>query len=259
MIDPGDRISKSFLLTSFEEFFSDVLRVKRAVIYDPWGISAKSTGESDRNELRRAAAHSVRQRLQTLLEKLALESSKRRGEYGVSAFREAQYIMAALADEIFLHLEWEGRAAWGANLLETKLFGTHVAGERIFQRIEQLINERDAAHREIQVVYLLALSLGFEGKYRGGSGEELGRLKSGLYELVFPRQPSITRGERQLFPQPYMHTLDRSTPIKLPTVGRWAAGLAAVFAVYLVIAHFAFVGATRELRQVTSSIAEISR
>ena len=253
-----DRISKSFLLTSFEEFFSDVLRVKRAVVADPWGIGARSA-DADRAELRLAAALSVRQRLQTLLEKQAAEAGTRQGDHGSATYREAQYIMAALADEIFLKLEWEGRAAWSSNLLETKMFGTHVAGERIFDRIGQLLMDRDAAHREIEVVYLLAMSLGFEGRYRGSSGAELARLRSGLHELVFPRHPAVLRGERHLFPQSYMHTLDRSEPIRLPNIGRWAAALAIVFMLYLTVAHFAWLNVTTEIRDMNATIARISR
>ncbi|MEX2570223.1 MAG: DotU family type IV/VI secretion system protein [Gemmatimonadota bacterium] len=259
MIDPTDRLSESFLLGCFEEFFSDLLRVKRAVLHDPWGIAAKGTGDADRAELRQTAAHSVRQRLQTLLEKQAAEAGRRRGEDGVGRYREAQYVMAALADEIFLHLEWEGREAWGVNLLETKLFGTQVAGERVFQRVEQLIAERDAAYREIQLIYLLALSLGFQGKYRGTSGEGLAALRQALYDLVLPRQASVVTGERRLFPQTYMHTLDRSTPIRLPTIGRWAAALAIVLTLYLAAAHIAWVDVTRDIRAVNATIAEISR
>lgn len=253
-----DRISKSFLLTSFEEFFSDVLRVKRAVVSDPWGIGARNA-DADRAELRLAAALSVRQRLQTLLEKQAAEAASRQGDLGTTMFREAQYIMAALADEIFLTLEWEGRAAWSSNLLETKMFGTHVAGERLFDRIEQLLTDRDAAHREIEVVYLLALSLGFEGRYRGSSGTELARLRRGLHELVSPHQPSVMRGERHLFPQSYMHTLDRSEPIRLPNIGRWSAALAVVFMLYLAVAHVAWLDVTADLRDMNATIARISR
>lgn len=260
MTDPTESLARSFLLAAFEEFYADVLRVKRAVVHDPWGIGARGTSDADRAELRLAAAHSVRQRLQTLLEHQAAQAALRQGEYGAGMHREAMYVMAALADEVFLGLEWEGRVAWSSNLLETRLFGTQVAGERIFQRIDQLIAERDAARREIAVVYLLALSLGFEGKFRGGSATaDLALLRGRLHELVFPRQPSVARGERHLFPQTYLHTLDHANLIRLPTVGRWTAALAVTIALYLVAAHVAWVDVTTDLRQMNTTIAEISR
>jgi hypothetical protein len=32
---------------------------------------------------------------------------------------EAQYAMAAFADEVFIHLDWEGKRTWTSNLLES--------------------------------------------------------------------------------------------------------------------------------------------
>jgi len=40
--------------------------------------------------------------------------------------------MAAFADEVFIHMDWEGKRAWTSNLLESTLFHSHVAGERFF-------------------------------------------------------------------------------------------------------------------------------
>lgn len=257
-IEGDDRLATSFLLASFEEFYSDLLRVQRAVVLDPWGIAAKAGSDVDRAELRLAAARTVQQRLQALLEKQAAEAGQRRGDHGAGMYREAMYVMTALADEVFLNLEWEGRSAWAANLLETRIFGTQVAGERIFQRIEQFLRERDTTHREIEVIYLLALSLGFEGRYRGGSSEEPARLRRALYTLVYPRQPSVLNGERALFPQAYMHTLQRREPIRLPTIGRWSAALVAVLIVYLTVAHVAWVDVTLDIRRINADIAELS-
>ncbi|HEY7116735.1 MAG TPA: DotU family type IV/VI secretion system protein, partial [Tepidisphaeraceae bacterium] len=45
----------------------------------------------------------------------------------------------ALADEIFLNTEWEGRSYWVSNLLETKIYQTHAAGELFFQKLERLL------------------------------------------------------------------------------------------------------------------------
>jgi hypothetical protein len=83
------------------------------------------TGKSD------MMAEEALRRLQTLLEMQALEAGRRGGEYGVLYYKEAQYVMAALADEIFLTLDWTGRDTWRSDLLETRLFGTYDAGEKV--------------------------------------------------------------------------------------------------------------------------------
>lgn len=259
MLGPDDPLIGSFLLACFEEFFDDLLRVKGAVIYDPWDIATKGVDEEGRRSLRVAAAHSVRHRFQALFEQQEADAKRRRGDHSANSYREAEYVMAALADETFLYLDWPGREAWGHQLLETQLFGTQVAGERIFQRVEHFLAQRDPAEREIQLIYLLALSLGFQGRYRGQPGDELERMRDQLYKLVFPREPSVADAQRPLFPQSYQHTLDRDAPIRLPTIGRWAAALAVVAMIYTGIAHLTWSEVTDELRQVNSSIQQIAR
>ncbi|HEU5459777.1 MAG TPA: DotU family type IV/VI secretion system protein, partial [Pyrinomonadaceae bacterium] len=58
---------------------------------------------------------------------------------------EAQYVMAAFADDVFIHLNWEGKRAWTSNLLETALFQSHVAGEVFFDKLDRLLRDRDPA------------------------------------------------------------------------------------------------------------------
>jgi len=50
---------------------------------------------------------------------------------------EAQYVMAAFADDIFIHLDWEGKRAWTSNLIESTLFQSHVAGELVFDKLDR--------------------------------------------------------------------------------------------------------------------------
>ncbi len=60
---------------------------------------------------------------------------------------EAQYVMAAFADDVFIHLDWEGRRAWTSNLLEATLFQSHVAGEMFFEKLDRLLRDRDPADK----------------------------------------------------------------------------------------------------------------
>lgn len=93
---------------------------------------------------RALSAEAVARELQALLERDALEAARLGGGYGAGLYREAQYLMAALADEMFLsELEWQDRDAWQRMLLEHRLFNSSVAGERIFRRIDQVLAERD--------------------------------------------------------------------------------------------------------------------
>ena len=221
-------LGRSFLLAAFREFHGEVLRCKRIVQANPWGVTGRDflPGASDEADPPPAAA--LGRRLRALLERHARDAGLHRQDVDPKLFHEAQYVMAALADEVFLGLEWVGRGAWLGNLLEDQLFHTRRAGERIFEGVRQFrLRERDLARRELAAVYLLALSLGFEGPYRGTPGApELEEHRRHLFEFVYLRPPHPRSGERRLFPQAYAHT----TPMPagpLTRHGTWVGAAAA--------------------------------
>lgn len=180
-------------------------------------------------------------RLQTVLEMQALEAGQRGGEYGVLYYREAQYVMAALADEVFLTLDWPGREVWRNDLLETRLFGSYNAGEQVFKRLENLLRTGDRMQAEIAVVYLMALTLGFRGRYAGGKDEgRIAEYRKQLYTYIYQRRPDLTDPTHRLVSEPYQHTQGNVNARLLPSPSRWVWLFVAVCALYLVASHFVF-------------------
>jgi type VI secretion system protein ImpK len=252
---PPVQTEDAYVLQSFREFYAQVIRLRRGVLANPWGIAgAGSTPERD-EALRQGAAQRVSDLLLATLERLALEAGRRSGEFGAEFFREAQYVMATLADEVFLHLEWEGRGTWAANLLETRLFGTHSGGELFFRRLDVLLHEQDAVKRPLAAVYLMALSLGFQGRYRGRDAAELlAEYRRRLFAFVFPGHRSVLNGERRLFPDAYEHTASGGAAIRLPRARRWVLAAAAFFLLYLFVSHRSFVSDTTHVRVAADSV-----
>ncbi len=249
----------TFLQESFREFYADVVRLKRAVLADPWGVGARREAAGEADALEDTAARSVSRRLLELLERQARDAGRRGGEYGASFYREAQYVMAALADEVFLNLEWAGKQAWESNLLETRLFGSHMAGELFFRRLDALLRDRDAVYRDVAAVYLMALCLGFQGKYRGTrQAGELEEYRRKLFAFVFRRQPSLLKGERRLFPQAYEHTVQETSAVRLPHTGRWVIALAVVALFYLLVSHGLWRDVTLPVREVNTKITQVA-
>ena len=253
---PPVQTEDAFVLQSFREFYAQVIRLRRGVVANPWGIaSAGSTPERD-DALRQGAAQRVSDLLLATLERQALEAGRRQGEFGAEFFREAQYVMATLADEVFLHLEWEGRGTWAANLLETRLFGSHAGGDLFFRRLDALLHEQDAVKRPLAAVYLMALSLGFQGRHRGrDTAALLGEYRRRLFAFVFPGHRSVLKGERRLFPDAYEHTAAGGTPVRLPHARRWVLAAAAFFLLYLFVSHRSFVNTTVQVRMAADSVA----
>lgn len=162
--------------------------------------------------------------------------------------REARYIMAALADEAFLHqLAWDGRDAWKDSLLEARLFGSFVAGEKFFTGLEALLARRDPADAELAAVYLFALSLGFEGRHRGtDASQHLAALRARLHDVI-ARHP-VKDAPSKAFAQAYAHTLAAGDAKRLPNGRRWALALALFLALFVGVSHGLWDQATADIR-----------
>ena len=246
------RSPNSFLLTQFREFYSELARLKRTVevsgsvyLFDlPTSDSPDPT----------STVNGVWQHLLSVLERQALEAGQTGGAFAFEIYREAQYVMAALADEIFLHMNWDGRANWP--LLESKLFETHIAGEVIFQRLDRLLQRRDPFYLDLAAVYFMALSLGFQGKYRGNDpGNALEQYRRQLFAMIYRRNPQLFTTNTPIFPQTYQNTLDRGAGRKLPSQNIWVGLIAVVFVLWLGISQVAWSSVSS---QVSSLIYQVS-
>lgn len=248
-----------FAVAAFRRFYATVLRLKRGVLANPWGIASGAHSDDEDAALRAAAAQRVSDVLYAALERLALEAGRQAGEYGAASFHEPQYLMATLADEVFLHLDWEGQSAWGGNLLETRFFGTHVGGDRFFTVTEELLRERDPVRRPLGAVCLLALSLGFQGRYRGtpNGSSRLPEYRHQLFGYVYPRHRSLRRGERGLTDAAYRHALTGGEPPPLPRARAWLAAAAVLALLVLGASHAVWTGRTAEVRAAVARIDSV--
>jgi type VI secretion system protein ImpK len=225
------------------------------------GNGSKSSGANGNGGSQLAPSDGLRastfvwQRLVSLFERQEAQAWRYGGTYGAEFYKDAQYVMVALADEIFLNTEWEGHRSWVSNLLESKIFRTHVAGEFFFQRLDRLLVERDPVYRDLAAVYLMALSLGFRGKYRGRDDRgQLDRYRQQLFQFVFRREPDLDSQTRQMFPETYYHTLRDETKRRLPNPRAWIILLCAVVIAYVALTHGIWVKLTGRLFEVNQQI-----
>jgi type VI secretion system protein ImpK len=173
------------------------------------------------------------------------------------SYFEAQYIMAAFADEVFIHLNWEGKQAWTSNLLESALFQSHVAGEVFFEKLEQLLCERDPADKSLAAVYLTALSLGFRGKYHDVNDHgRLSHYRRELFAFAFSQPSDLADESKVAFPDAYVHGLRKEAKRKLTNPRLWVAVLGIVFLSYLLISHGVWLSLTSRLERTNSQIVE---
>ena len=168
--------------------------------------------------------------------------------------------MAAFADDVFIHLNWEGKRAWTSNLLEVALFQSHVAGEMFFEKLDRLLRDRDPAEKALAAVYLNALSLGFRGKYHGLNDHgKLRRYRQELFAFVF-RQPQDLQGDSKIaFPDSYIKNLREEKRKKLTNPRVWVAVFVFVVMAYLAVSHGMWMSLTSRLDHANKQIVEVEK
>lgn len=239
----------SFVMRDFEDFYLQLLSYKSRLARSP------VTPE----EAEAIAPQAISDALKTKLESMAIDASQKGGQYAASYFEEAMFAMAALADEFFLNLTWEGHNYWKDNLLESRLFGTHDAGDLFFKNLDDFLRVRDPMRRDLAEVYLLALGLGFQGKYR--DVEDGGKLKAychQLYVFIHHHEPrSYEKGER-LFPEVYGFTLEEGQVKYLQDARRWMITFLMVFTVLFIISIGVWKETTSHLQEVVDRILNLT-
>lgn len=244
-------LADSFLLEQFRTFY-EVLANEKSLIQ-----SGRWTPPRDDPQGIARGVDAISRRLMAELERQALEADRQGLQYSSNFYREAQYVMAALADDFFVHFDWPGRQAWKANLLEYRLFETYVAGEMVYHRIERLLRNLDPVYRDLGAVYFMALALGFEGKYWGGDDRSrIEAYKHRLHTFIFGSKAGAD-GHALLFPEAYAHTLHEGTGRRLPNVRLWLMVLASLVLVYLFVSHRIWTSRTQTLQQEVGEIRSL--
>jgi len=178
---------------------------------------------------------SIRAKLRDALRKQEADLARWAGAPGIEYYRQAQYVMAACADETFIRLSWSGAREWAWHPLEEDLFGTRSAGQDIFDRIARLLHSGDPHGREMAAVYLVALTLGFEGKYAGAADgtAAIENWKRQLRDFVFGDSEGLTG---PLVAQCYTTTIPAASGARLPSARGWWWAAAALVGAWLVVA-----------------------
>ncbi|MDQ0085606.1 type VI secretion system protein ImpK [Variovorax boronicumulans] len=218
--------------------------------YDEIVKARDRTAESRETDID-MVAQALARHLENLLELQSLESRRESTRFELENVADARYLKAALADEILLHTPWIGRERWTAHLLESSLFRTNIAGDLVFSRIEELLSGREPSRRDIARLYLFALALGFQGKYRGG-GEEALLLgyREELFQFVYQRQADFSGRDRVVSERAYASTLSHIAPRKLPTLSRWTVLFLLCTASLLAVSELLWLWQSWPVRQV---------
>jgi type VI secretion system protein ImpK len=234
---------ESFLLARFREFYHEVIRHKRKIQVS--AVSMKPVSDEEDLNPGSNPANQAWKELLLLLERQEVTANHMGGDYLLETYKVAQFVMAALADEIFLNLKvdgknWEGKENWQTNLLEMKLCSSHAAGDIFFEKLDHILRYRDPLNTELAKVFLFALALDFKGKYR--DQDEKGKIefyRKELFHFIYQRDPNILDPDYHFCNQAYEHNMEESTSPKLKNPRKWgwvlvgAVFLASIFSLVL--------------------------
>lgn len=206
------------------------------------------------------AAGTLEERL-SLAVRLRLREAIAGKGYGAPPSADGQvdpgYVYAALADAMLLSdLSWPGRALWLATPLELVMYRSRIAGDRIFQTAEQLLRRRAPDSGALAITILLALSIGYRGRYLGlADGGEIERLRARLFDFVFKGAPvslaSVTGlcvgGETPLVP--YGGAF-------LPVARPWIRAIIGLVILYLAVSRLVWWWDLRSLVRSAGAVAD---
>jgi type VI secretion system protein ImpK len=179
-------------------------------------------------------------------------------------YREMQYVMAALADELILSSNWPGKSSW--TLLESRLFQSHASGEIFFQRLDQILHRPVTAYSDLEHIYFYALALGFKGKYRDTNDHGLlAQYRQKLFLRIYQRPPQglIQTERQQLFSQSYRFTLEEYSARRLPGTRIWVLCLISILGLWVAISDAlwrkAIVQVTTEIERIQQNITRLDQ
>jgi type VI secretion system protein ImpK len=105
--------------------------------------------------------------------------------YSPDYVKYATFVAVAFLDESVLNSQNAIFADWLRKPLQEELFGTHIAGEVVFQNLDVLLTASDSADlADLLEVHHLCLLLGFCGRYSAGNRGELAHKNQMLAEKI---------------------------------------------------------------------------
>ncbi len=211
------------LVSRFADFYQEVAALRRAEAEGRLAAHLAGDGgvlpATGAEFAARASA-----RLLALLQQQARRCTETPGTENSRLERQALYLMTAVADEVLIfELDWAGRDAWLDVLLEHAMFGSGNAGTRFFALAEALVDTSvpTAAHLDLAAVFLLAMELGFRGRYRARQAQShLDRIRKRLFHLVTEAGASPS-DDGPAFAQAYAYPLAGSRDERLAPVTPW--------------------------------------
>lgn len=123
------------------------------------------------------------------LEQLLHDADGKGVEIGVprDVLLDARFAVIAFLDEMIFSSGWAHKEEWASRPLQYQFFETNIAGEEFFNRLESL-RKALPVNPDLLEVYLICLTLGFEGQYKVHGRERLKDLRHDLFREIHAKR-----------------------------------------------------------------------
>jgi len=216
----------------FRDFYRDLRDIEQCIEAQRWSdLTASLSPENDAPP----AGGAARTIFARLYRGIVAQGFGLRGrDRGNGAPVDVGYVMAAVADEALLHgPAWPGQESWSATLLEDALYGTRIAGERIFRTAHDLLAGQ-SLRPAVAVSVLLALMLGFRGRYHGTDDRgEIAALKEHLFGVIFHLPYPVQIDFQSLLSKETNRPLNQASRRALPLLRPWVTATLLLATAYI--------------------------
>lgn len=227
------------LIRAFQIFYYVVLRQKEKALSCTHNSKASDNEETKRIE---TVIIAIQKQIVTVI-----ETTLPQLEAHVIRFSEdIKYTLIAFTDEVFINLNWEGNSIWKLYLLENKLFQSEIAGDKVFNLIDNLLANSQV--EDLAWLYLMILSLGFKGKYKDTNTNAINTYKEKLYTVIRHNNNELFYpGRAYLLPHCYEYTAIEIKNHNLPDTQYWLYVILIVLGLYILISYIIWYDITHDL------------
>jgi type VI secretion system protein ImpK len=241
----------------FRAFYRELFAIKEGIAAQRWNELSASPSPDSVSVSGGATARAIFARLYRAISNQGFGLHGR--DRGNGAPIDVGYVMAAVADEVMLHgPAWPGQEGWSETLLEDALYGSRVAGERIFRTAHELLTG-ELSRSAIAMSVLLALMLGFRGRYHGTDDRgEIAALKERLFGVIFHLPYPVQVDFQTLLSEGASRPLDQPSRRTLPSLRPWLMAILLLITGYIVLSDAMWRSAVSPILTMSNNIIRTS-
>lgn len=151
------------------------------------------------------------------------------GDAATEQVKALVYAFVALIDETLLFTPWPGQSAWQDKPLESRMYASRQAGERLPSAIKELLDQQIPTTRDLANVYLQCLVLGFQGRLRGEHSQiQHEKLRMALFTFAWQHEADYADVSTRLAQPATVSPVQLPVRLSLPDGFRLGLGIFAL-------------------------------